>query len=69
MQAVGYINDWQTGSPTERLIYNVKAMDYMFYEGHITGIFGNGDFQQGWNYPKFANESRHLGSSSVTQQW
>ena len=68
MQAVGYINDWQTGSPTERLIYNVKAMDYMFYEGHITGIFGNGDFQQGWNYPKFANESRHLGSSSVTQQ-
>ncbi|MGE5455737.1 MAG: hypothetical protein ACM3O4_01340 [Ignavibacteriales bacterium] len=63
-----HMNDIQLGSPTERIEYFVKMLDVAFYKYNIKGIWGNGDFQQGWNYPKFANESRHLGSMSVSQQ-
>jgi hypothetical protein len=66
--SVLHINDTQFGSPTERIKYFLKMMDIAFYKYNIRGIWGNGDFQQGWNYPKFANESRHLGSASVSQQ-
>ncbi len=61
-------NDTQFGSPTERITYFLKALDYWFYTYKARGIIGNGDFCQGWNYAKFANESRHLGSASVSQQ-
>lgn len=66
--SVLHINDTQIGSPTERIKYFLKMLDVAFYEYNIRGIWGNGDFQQGWNYPKFANESRFLGSASVSQQ-
>ncbi len=63
-----HLNDTQIGSPTERIEYMLKMLDMAFYEYNIKGIWGNGDFQQGWNYPKFANESRHMGSMSTSQQ-
>lgn len=63
-----YFNDLQIGSPTERISYLLKALDYAFYEYNIKGIFGVGDFHQGWNYAEFPLESRHLASSSVSQQ-
>lgn len=68
LKTKGLINDWQTGSPTERPYYDIKFMDYLFYKCNPTGLTINGDLQQGHNYPKFPNESRHLGSMSVTQQ-
>ena len=63
-----HLNDTQLGSLTERIEYTLKILDYAFYHYNIKGIWGNGDFQQGWNYPSFANESRHLASSSTTSQ-
>lgn len=68
LKTQGLINDWQIGSPTERPYYDVKFLDYLFYECNPTGLTFNGDLQQGHNYGKFPNESRHLGSMSVTQQ-
>ena len=68
LKVIGNINDWQTGSPTERPWYDVKYMDYLFYECGVTGIIMNGDLQQGHNYGKYTNESRHLGAASMTQQ-
>ena len=66
---VFYLNDIQTGSLTERLEYTLKALDHFYYDYPAPkGIWGNGDFQHGWNYPGFANESRHLGTMSVAQQ-
>ena len=66
---VFYLNDIQTGSLTERLEYTLKALDHFYYDYPAPkGIWGNGDFQQGWNYKDFANESRHLGTMSVAQQ-
>ena len=64
-----HFNDIQLGSLTERLEYTLKMLDY-FYYGYPApkGIWGNGDFQHGWNYGSFANESRHLGTMSVAQQ-
>ncbi|MDD2469457.1 MAG: hypothetical protein PHI22_00810 [Bacilli bacterium] len=66
--SVLHVNDTQFGSPTERIKYFLKMLDVAFYKYNIRGIWGNGDYQQGWNYPKFALESRHLGSMSVSQQ-
>ncbi len=64
-----YWNDWQIGSLTERLEYDLKMLDHFFYDyKHPKGIWGNGDFQHGWNYSSFANETRHLGTMSVAQQ-
>lgn len=68
VKTIGDINDWQMGSPTERPWYTVKFMDYLFNECNPTGLIINGDLQQGHNYPKYPNESRHLGAASVTQQ-
>ena len=66
---VFYLNDIQVGSLTERLEYTLKALDHFFYDYPAPkGIWGNGDFQHGWNYPGFANETRHLGTMSVAQQ-
>ena len=66
---VFYLNDIQVGSLTERLEYALKALDHFYYDYPAPGgIIGNGDFQQGWNYKGFANESRHLGTMSMTQQ-
>ena len=66
---VFYLNDIQVGSLTERLEYTLKALDHFFYDyPHPKGIWGNGDFQHGWNYKSFANESRHLGTMSVASQ-
>ncbi len=64
-----HLNDDQLGSLTERLTFLIKMLDYFFYNyKHPKGIWGNGDFQQGWNYKDFANESRHLGTMNVAQQ-
>ncbi len=68
LKVKGLINDWQTGSPTERPYYDVKFIDYLFHSCSPTGLTIIGDLQQGHNYSKFPNESRHLGSMSVTQQ-
>ena len=66
---VFYLNDIQVGSLTERLEYALKALDHFYYDYPAPGgIIGNGDFQQGWNYKGFANESRHLGTMSMSQQ-
>ena len=66
---VFYLNDIQSGSLTERLEYTLKALDHFYYDYPAPkGIWGNGDFQQGWNYRDFANENRHLGTMSVAQQ-
>ena len=66
---VFYLNDIQAGSLTERLEYTLKALDHFYYDYKSPkGIWGNGDFQQGWNYKDFANESRHLGTMSVASQ-
>ena len=66
---VFYLNDIQVGSLTERLEYALKALDHFYYDYPAPGgIIGNGDFQQGWNYKGFANESRHLGTMSLSQQ-
>ena len=66
---VFYLNDIQLGSLTERLEYTLKALDHFMYDYPAPkGIWGNGDFQHGWNYGSFANESRHLGTMSVAQQ-
>ncbi|MBQ3306727.1 MAG: hypothetical protein IJG68_00880 [Bacilli bacterium] len=66
---VFYLNDIQAGSLTERLEYTLKALDHFYYDYPAPkGIWGNGDFQQGWNYSSFANESRHLGTMSVAGQ-
>ena len=66
---VFYLNDIQAGSLTERLEYTLKALDHFYYDyPSPKGIWGNGDFQQGWNYKDFANENRHLGTMSVAQQ-
>ncbi len=66
---VFYLNDIQVGSLTERLEYTLKALDHFYYDYPAPkGIWGNGDFQHGWNYGGFANESRHLGTMSVAQQ-
>ena len=64
-----YLNDIQVGSLTERLEFLVKALDHFYYDYPApAGIIGNGDFQHGWNYKGFANESRHLGTMSTAQQ-
>jgi hypothetical protein len=66
---VFYLNDIQVGSLTERLEFLVKALDHFYYDYPApAGIIGNGDFQHGWNYKGFANESRHLGTMSTAQQ-
>lgn len=66
---VFYLNDIQAGSLTERLEYTLKALDHFYYDYPAPkGIWGNGDFQHGWNYKSFANESRHLGTMSTAQQ-
>ena len=66
---VFYLNDIQAGSLTERLEYTLKALDHFYYDYKSPkGIWGNGDFQQGWNYGSFANETRHLGTMSVASQ-
>ena len=61
-------NDLQTGSPTERLSYIVKALDYARYQRKCQIVIANGDLQQGWNYPGFAIESRYGSGISVTDQ-
>ena len=66
--AVLYFNDIQAGSLTERLEYTLKMMDLAMYNYHIDGIIGNGDFQHGWNYSSFANETRYLGTMSASEQ-
>ena len=64
-----YLNDTQFGSLTERLEFTIKGLDHFFYDyPGPAGIVGNGDFQHGWNYKGFANESRHLGTMSTSQQ-
>ena len=66
---VFYLNDIQLGSLTERLEYTLKALDHFYYDyKNPKGIWGNGDFQHGWNYSSYANESRHMGALSVAQQ-
>ena len=66
---VFYLNDIQLGSLTERIEYTLKALDHFYYDyPNPKGIWGNGDFQHGWNYGSFANESRHLSTMSVSQQ-
>lgn len=66
---VFYLNDTQVGSLTERLEFILKALDHFYYDyPSPAGIIGNGDFQHGWNYKGFANESRHLGTMSTSQQ-
>ena len=65
-----HFNDFQIGSLSERLLYDLKMIDYFLYcYKHPKGMWGNGDFQHGWNYKSFANESRHLGTMSIAQQW
>lgn len=63
-----YINDTQLGSLTERIEYFIKTVDIAHYLFKVKGILFNGDFQQGWNYPSFPLENRHLGTSNVSQQ-
>ena len=64
-----HLNDWQIGSHTERLESDLKALDYVYYNyPDFAGIIGNGDSLHGYNYKGFANESRHLGSISTSQQ-
>ena len=66
---VFYLNDTQLGSLTERLEYTLKALDHFYYDYPApSGILGNGDYQHGWNYPSYANESRHTGAMSMSQQ-
>ena len=68
LKTVGIINDWHIGSTTERPEYAVKFLDYLFYECNPTGIVVNGDLQQGYNFGKYPNESRHVAATSMTQQ-
>lgn len=68
LKVEGKINDWQIGSLTERPWYDVKFMDYLYYDAGVTSLAFNGDLQQGFNYGSFANECRHLSGTSVTQQ-
>ena len=68
LKTVGIINDWHIGSTTERPEYAVKFLDYLFYECNPTGIIVNGDLQQGYNFGKYPNESRHVAATSMTQQ-
>lgn len=63
-----YINDTQLGSLTERIEYFIKTIDIANYHFKVKGMLFNGDFQQGWNYPSFPLENRHLGTSNVSQQ-
>lgn len=64
----GKINDWQLGSLTERPDYDIKFLDYLMYEAGADILSFNGDLIQGYNYKGFANENRHLGATSITQQ-
>ena len=69
MNDVFYLNDTQVGSLTERPDLLLKALDHFYYDYPApAGILGNGDYQHGWNYPSFPNESRHLGTMSMSQQ-
>ena len=65
---IGRINDTHFGALSERPEEFVKFIDYLFYKYNPTGIVFNGDFQTGYNFAAFPNESRHVGAISMTQQ-
>ena len=65
---IGRINDTHFGALSERPEEFVKFLDYLFYKYNPTGIVFNGDFQTGYNFGAFPNESRHVGAISMTQQ-
>ncbi len=63
-----HINDIQTGSITERLELFLKYLDLAMY-GYNADVFKYyGDLIQGWNYDRYATESRHTSAQSVDQQ-
>lgn len=67
-KVVAHLNDLHIGALPERPEYVVKFLDYLFSEYNPSGLIFNGDIQQGHNFKAFPNESRHLGTTAMTQQ-
>lgn len=63
-----HINDIQLGSITERIATFLKLIDIAMYKYGANVVTFLGDHQQGWNYQRFAVESRHTAGMSVGQQ-
>ncbi len=70
-QVVMHWADWQVGSPTARLDYQVKQIDrlaQLLQQGYKVNLIINGDIIHGNNYKTFTQESRRSNLINIDDQ-